>query len=256
MKESLNIVLGCCLLFSLTFCQMERNAEEQSSDRSEAQEIVEAAIEAAGGAKYDDLELSFDFREHHYQAQRKQGEFEYKRMATDSMGRHVEDVLTNQGLVRFMDGSPTALPAKDSAAYSNSVNSVIYFVLLPYFLNDPAAQKSYLGKSVIKGVSYHKVKVVFEQEGGGEDFQDEFVYWFNEDDFGLDYLAYNYLTEGGGSRFRQAYNIRTIGGIRFADYYNLKPAKPTRAIETFDKLFLSDGLKVLSEIVTEDIKVK
>ena len=36
-------------------------------------------------------------------------------------------------------------------------------------------------------------------------------------------MAYNYLTDGGGTRFRVAYNQRTIGPIRVQDYRNLKP---------------------------------
>ncbi|NND06617.1 MAG: hypothetical protein HKN87_09570 [Saprospiraceae bacterium] len=239
----------------LTLCIISCDEPDRANEESEAQQIVDAAILAAGGSKYENIELSFDFREHRYTASRSEGAFEYTRLGVDSLGREVRDVLNNQGLFRYIGGALTEIAAEDSIAYANSVNSVIYFALLPYFLNDPAAIKTYLGKMQIEGNLYHKIKVVFKQEGGGKDYQDEFVYWFNDQDFGMDYLAYNYLTEGGGSRFRQAFNVRRVAGIRFADFYNLKPSVATRDIQIFDSLLLNSGLEKLSEIRTENIKV-
>ena len=107
----------------------------------------------------------------------------------------------------------------------------------------------------INGSKYQKVKITFNQKKGGKDFEDEYIYWINKETKTMDYLAYNYLVDGGGARFREAYNIRTIKGIRFADYVNYKPIEKTRDINTFGDLFQNQGLKELSKIESENIIV-
>ena len=72
----------------------------------------------------------------------------------------------------------------------------------------------------------------------------------------MDYLAYNYLTDGGGARFREAYNVRQIKGVRFADYINYEPEPETREVERFDSLYNEGKLKELSRIDTEDVVVE
>ncbi len=64
--------------------------------------------------------------------------------------------------------------------YTSSVNSVLYFVQLPYLLNDPAVIKSYEGTQKVLGETYEVLKVTFRPSGGGEDFQDEYRYRFHE----------------------------------------------------------------------------
>jgi len=71
--------------------------------------------------------------------------------------------------------------------------------------------------------SYYKLKVTFDQDGGGDDFDDTYVYFFNKATFKPDYLAYDFHVNGGGMRFREAYNERYVNGIRFVDYNNMKP---------------------------------
>lgn len=90
-------------------------------------------------------------------------------------------------------------------------------------MNDKAVNKLYLGKVLIKGNEYYKIKVTFNEEGGGEDFEDVFVYWVQTGTFKVDYLAYSYAVNGGGIRFKEAYNERFVNGIRFVDYNNCKP---------------------------------
>ncbi len=243
-------------LMLLTSCGTTPEVEQSNVKVDRAQGIVDSAIISSGGARYSDLEVSFDFRAHHYEAHRSDGRFEYQRTFTDSLGRQVRDVLDNHGLQRYVDERLVTLTARDSIAYASSVNSTVYFVLQPYFLNDPAAIKEYLGLVWINDVPYHKIQVTFEKEGGGRDYEDEFVYWFRKDDLRLDYIAYNYLTDGGGARFREGFNHRTIQGIRFVDYLNYKPMTPSRAVAEFDRMYEEGGLAFVSEIKTENIVVR
>ena len=69
----------------------------------------------------------------------------------------------------------------------------------------------------------------------------------------MDYLAYSYEVDGGGVRFREAYNTRKIGGVLFQDYVNYKHLKNTD-VSTFDILFEKGELKELSRIELENVK--
>ncbi len=247
------------LFLSLWSCQQPAEEEQpptlEEKTPSQAEKIIEEAIAAHGGDVVDKSLTTFLFRDRRYEAARRGGKYEYKRIFRDSVNNYVEDVLSNDGFYRLSQGEKVDLPAERSAAFANSVNSVIYFAFLPYFLNDPAVQSAYLGTETIKSAPYHKIKITFEQEKGGKDYEDEFIYWFHQDSLTMDYLAYNYITDGGGARFRSAYNIRRIDGIRFADYVNYKPQEKRRDIENFGQLYEEGVLEELSKIETENIEV-
>jgi hypothetical protein len=98
-------------------------------------------------------------------------------------------------------------------------------------------------------------KVTFSQEGGGEDFEDVFVYWINKETFLMEYFGYSYLTDGGGIRFREAINQREVGGIIFSDYMNYEGAKANTDVEGLAQKFLSNELSKLSEIFLENLEV-
>ena len=68
--------------------------------------------------------------------------------------------------------------------------------------------------------------------------------------------AYNYLTDGGGVRFREAKNIREIDGFLFQDYNNYKPKNKATALDSLPKLFEKASLLLISEIKNKNIKVE
>jgi hypothetical protein len=221
------------------------------------QRIVDRLIAAHGGEIIHRSVIDFDQRGRHYRATRTDGVFQYERLFEDSTGA-VRDVLNNDGFYRQIDGTRVALEAERARAFESSVNSVLYFALLPYNLNDAAVQKRYLEETVVEGEPYHKIEVTFRQEGGGKDFEDRFIYWIHRDRYTMDYLAYDFLIDGGGSRFRKAVNPRVINGVRFADYENYVAddlQQPGLAIETYDRRFEAGTLRLLSEIKMENIVV-
>lgn len=242
-RTSVALLLLICLLAA---CRPEAPS---------AQQIVDKAIVAHGGSKFDKGIVQFRLRDKVYRSLRDNGAFVYSRSFTDSTGQHIHDMLRNSGFTRTINDEVINLPDERKQAFSNSVNSVIYFALLPYFLNDAAVQKEYLGEATIKGEPYHKVKVTFAKEGGGEDHEDEYVYWFHQKNHTMDYLAYSFIVDGGGTRFREAVNPRTIGGIRFQDYINYSVADKSFPIQNYDKAFEAGKLKQLSEINLEEIQV-
>ncbi len=226
-----------------------------STHVEDAQGIVQKSILAHGGDLYEKSKIEFDFRGRHYVAQRENGAYEYQRIFDDSLGVY-HDILTNNGFKRLLNNEEVNLTEKWKGRYSNSVNSVVYFALLPFGLNDEAVNKKLLGEEDIKGKAYYKIEVTFNQEGGGEDFDDVFVYWINKDNYRMDYFGYYYHTDGGGIRFREGVNVREKGGIVFSDYINYKGPAGYKDVAGLAELFKNNKLEKLSEIRLENLEVK
>lgn len=236
------------LITTLFFALLSISAFNQSD--IDAQKIIDKSIKKQNGKKVAKGSFSFDFRKYHYTYKRNQGSFEYTRKHKET---GVKDILTNDGIKRMSDGKEVILTEKQKGSYSRSVNSVHYFTFLPYFLNDPAVGKELIGEAEIKGKTYHKIRVTFDQDGGGDDHDDIYIYWIDTDDYSLDYLAYSFRVNGGGVRFRSAYNPRKVGGVLFQDYVNFKHDKDT-PVEDLDLLFDSNELIELSRIELTSIK--
>ncbi|MDH5381726.1 MAG: hypothetical protein OEW75_12780 [Cyclobacteriaceae bacterium] len=220
------------------------------------QKIVDKAIEVSGGDKYLNSSISFKFRDYDYIGTRKDGLFTYERIFSDNTGK-IRDIYDNNGFIRELNGKKIAVPDSMAIKYLNSINSVFYFALLPYGLNDPAVYKAYKGLDSIDGGIYHKVEISFDEQGGGKDFDDVFLYWIDTSSFNIDYFGYTYKTDGGGARFRKAYNSRDINGLRFQDYINYKPVdEKVTPLLKFDSLFQKQGMTELSRIELEEIKVE
>ena len=215
-----------------------------------AQQIIDKTILISGANKVANAEISFTFRNKKYVAIRENGNFKLMR-TYDS----IVEQLTNQGFERFINLEKQTLPISEISKYSNSINSVHYFSVLPYGLNDTAVKKKLLPPSIIKGKEYYKVKISFSEDGGGEDFEDVFIYWVGKEDFLIDYLAYSYHTNGGGKRFRVLKEQCIKNGIRFVDYHNYKPLDETISLVDIDVVFENNQLKKVSEIVLENIEV-
>ncbi len=259
--------LQCLVLtLALSFCSNPSGYKTENSSESEkpildsqARQIIDEAIKVHGGDKYNTAHIEFDFRGRRYTSSRNQGIFIYERIFPDTVkGKPViiTDVLNNEGFKRMVGEDEMPLNDDFRARYSRSVNSVLYFVQLPYGLNDQAVTKKYLGQSSIRGEPYDKVEVTFEQESGGEDFQDVFIYWFHRENKTMDYFAYSYLTDNGGLRFRESINPRTINGIRFSDYINYKADYNKYKLADLEQLFNKGQLEEASRIISENIDVE
>ncbi|NJL13516.1 MAG: hypothetical protein HC913_11265 [Microscillaceae bacterium] len=217
-------------------CQSPRSAENLDSNQttsasrlpdtlSPSQQIIRSAIAAHGGEQYKQISLSFDFRDKTYQLRRQDGKFEYTRIFKDSSGATIRDVLHNEGFSRFMNEKQVEVPGEKARAYSNSINSVAYFALLPFNLQDEAVKSRLLGIDTIQGQAYQEIEVRFKAESGGQDFEDVYVYWFHTQDKTLDYLAYSFEVNEGGTRFRVAKNRRSLPGLYFRIMIIMKGTK-------------------------------
>lgn len=219
-----------------------------------AQEIIDKSILASGAQQVENSEISFEFRNNKYKALRNNGLYKlYRTYTKDSIV--INDVLTNDGYTRKENDILVTVPDSMKVRYSNSINSVHYFSVLPYGLNDKAVKKRLLNSSNVKGVDYYKIEITFSENGGGEDFEDVFIYWVRKDNFLIDYLAYAYQTNGSGKRFRELKEQCIKNGIRFVDYINYKPPEKNTKLVDLDKAYENNKLVKVSEIVLEEIRV-
>lgn len=245
-----NLFIGLLLVLLIASC---KNKVEVSLP--DATKIIEKSIEVSGGSVIANSEITFKFRDLFYKAKRRNGFFELSRthVKDDSV---ITDILTNSKFERYVNDSLINLSNDDKQKFSSSVNSVHYFSVLPYGLTNKAVNHKYLNSTEIAGEPYHIIEVTFNQEGGGEDFKDVFLYWIHKNNFRVNYLAYQYFTEGGGLRFREAFNERYINGVRFVDYNNFKPETKLVKLTELEALFTSGNLELISTIDLEDVEVQ
>lgn len=243
----MNRLLLLTLFFTVFSCKDKDNLPT-------AQIIVDKSIEACGGELYSKNAISFDFRDRHYSSEPK-GKQKILKRRTKNDSLDLLDIKWPDKFERFSNDTLVTLADSTANSLSNSVNSVHYFAYLPFGLNDAAVNKELLGTAEVKGEEYYKVRVTFDQAGGGDDFDDVYVYWFNVETNKPDFLAYEFHVNGGGQRFREAFNERVVDGIRFVDYKNYKSNNLKVPIHKIDNLFEAGELELLSEIKLENIIV-
>lgn len=237
------------------------DAPPADSSRARARALLDSARMAAGADVLDSgARVTFGFRGRRFRLDRPGGGFSYARSYRDSLGRQVQEVLTSDTLRRRVDGRPAPLTGAERQTVRTAVNSVAYFALLPFPLADPAVQPRYAGADTVRGVPYHRVEVTFRKQGGGRDWQDRFLYWFDQRDFSMDYLAYAYglgSSEETGTRFREAFNVRRREGVRLADYRNYTTdSLPPSALERYSRLFEADSLRLVSTVALDTPSVQ
>lgn len=244
------------LMFLIGFITLAGCKDQKDVPLDMAQHVIDEAIKAVGGEQFKSAIIDFDFRDRHYKATRDRWNFQFERIWKDSLNTY-RDLIYNNGYQRYINDSLVKVPDSLAVKYSSSINAVHYFSILPYGLNGKAVNKSYLGEVEIKGKSYYKIKITFDEDGGGDGYQDIFVYWINKNTYYVDYLGYYYdeAPDDRGIRFREAYNRREVNGLSFTDYNNFNPTDSLALVYNLDSLFVTNKLKLLSKIELKNISV-
>lgn len=218
-----------------------------------ADEVINKAIETHGGERYDNMLVEFDFRNRHFKAKIQNGQYVYERSFRSDEG-WVRDIYQKDTFSRMINDRRVVLSGENRRSFQNGTNSVIYFALLPFHLDDPVINRQLMRSVKIKNEPYYKVEVTF-GDGGGENFESTYVYWVHKKNFTVDYLAYSFNINGGGVRFREASEARVVEGVRFQNYrnYTIKEDYPTHEL---DYAFEQGKLELVSEINLENIQVR
>ena len=178
--------------------------------------ILKAAGNEAYASRYA---TAFRFRNATFNLVANAGNYAYVRTQLNSAGNTVIDSLTNKGIARYIDGSPTELTPKDSIALFEQVNSVAWFARLPHVLEEPAVRKDFLN---LTGAGQNEVafRVSFSQDGGGIDFKDSYVFWADTVKNELTKLAYVFYTGKGGVRLRELSEAEMCNGLWLGSWKN------------------------------------
>ena len=232
--------------------QKESKNKELSENKISPDYIIQKAIEYSGKDKIKDNKVIFEFRDKTYISERICNQFKLTRIDSS---KNVKDVFYKDEVKRKINGKSVQLADTTAAAIKSSINSVHYFVHLPYRLKDPAVMAKRLKDDTINNKAYYQLQVKFKEKGGGEDFQDIYHYWFDQEDFSLDYLAYKFYTNDGGMRFRAKRIEKRLDGVIFQDYNNFKPASDNIQIDQLSTAYKNNQLEKVSEIITNPISV-
>ncbi len=242
-----------CFLFYflVTSCVNAVSLDKESSEQVELDSsflLLNEMLEAHG--ELGDYE--FTFRDVLYGMRETVHGFSYTKIVQTDTAL-IQDLLSDEGFSRSVNDEDIFLSKEDQMKYQESLNSVMYFVCLPQRLTDPGVNIEVMKSTAIQDQAYSVLKVTFDEEGGGTDFEDVFYYWINQSNHQMDFLAYQYNVNGGGVRFREAFNSRMIEGMRFQDYVNYGAPVGT-PLDSLPVLFEQDRLEQLSMILTEDVR--
>lgn len=251
MKKVIGLV-GIVIL--MIACKNESKQSMTEFSELTVNEIMHKTMEIHGSNLIENSTMTFSFRSADFMVNRKNGDFLYGRLTTRDRDT-ITDHYTNKKTTHYINGIPQQLPDSVLTIITSGVNSVVYFAQLPYSLDGDAVNKKIKGSDTINGERYYEIEVTFDENGGGEDHDDVFLYWIHEQDFTVDYLAYSYCEEECGLRFRESVNRRVINGVIVQDYNNYRAKNQDPELTDLDDLFQKDGLELLSEIKTENVNL-
>lgn len=220
-------------------------------------EIVDRAIEHHGGEIYHRSESEMTMCSgsgcYRISVRMDDGMYVYRVAGPISTG-HREVEASNDALAHWHEGAPQQVAPADEQRLRDWAMARIYFVYLPFRLNDPGVIQRDLGLEIWDGRRLQRVKVTF-PVGSSTDAQDEFMYWFDPSSARLEQFAYSFEGEPGGIRFRRLFNHRRIGGLLFFDQENLGLGGEHLSVDRITPAFVKESMRDISTVTLEDVRV-
>ena len=226
---------------------------------SDRLEIVDRAIEHHGGELFESSRVRLTVAS-------RSGSFDVD-STTD--GDHFEYVIRdseesdereyrrdNRALEVTESGEPMDMDEREQVRAESYVNQRMYFLFLPYKLNDPGTFKEDQGLEEWNGRQLNRVRVTFEP-GSSAGADSAYVYWFDPETARLEQFAYDY-SAGTGLRFRTLRNYRRIGGLLFydADNYGLNTPDGGLTVDDITPAYVEEELPLVSQIELRDVDVE
>ncbi|MEM1245345.1 MAG: DUF6503 family protein [Acidobacteriota bacterium] len=259
-------LLAMLALTGATFACAEPNdavaaspdSEPAPAVKAERLDVVDRAIALHGGDRVSDAEISLTISS-------KSGSFDVETRRDGESFEHriieVKDGVervhrqTNSELTLTEDGENVEISEDESARRLSYVNQRMYFLFLPYKLNDPGVFKEDLGLETWDGRALQKVRVSFQPESSAG-ASSEYMYWFDPETSRLEQFAYDY-SGGTGLRFRRLFNYREVGGVLFydAENYGLNEKSGDLSVNLVTPEYAADELPLVSTITLSAIEV-
>ena len=226
---------------------------------SERLEIVDRAIEHHGGELFEQSRVRLTVAS-------RSGSFDVEQVADgDRFEQRIRASNGNDERVYRRDnmalevtegGQPMEMDETEHARAESYVNQRMYFLFLPYKLNDPGTWKEDQGLEEWNGRPLHRVRVTF-AAGSSAGADSAYIYWFDPETARLEQFAYDY-SEGTGLRFRVLKNYRRIGGLLFydADNYGLNTQEGGLTVNDINPAYVEEELPLVSQIEHRDVHVE
>lgn len=258
-RATLALTVAACFLA----CTLAEPAAEPRSTAppgtSDRLEIVDRAIEHHGGDLFEHsrVRLTVASRSGSFDVDSTTDgdRFEYVIRASEGSDER-EYRRDNRALEVTEAGEPMDMDETGRVRAESYVNQRMYFLFLPYKLNDPGTYKEDQGLEEWNGRQLHRVRVTFEPDSSaGAD--SAYVYWFDPETARLEQFAYDYST-GTGLRFRTLRNYRRVGGLLFydADNYGLNTPDGGLTVDDITPTYVAEELPLVSQIEHRDVHVE
>ncbi|MCY3931167.1 MAG: hypothetical protein OXH70_05580 [Acidobacteria bacterium] len=226
---------------------------------SDRLDIVDRAIEHHGGELFEHsrVRLTVASRSGSFDVDSTTDgdRFEYviRASAGDDQREYRRD---NAALEVTESGESMDMDEREQVRAESYVNQRMYFLFLPYKLNDPGTFKEDQGLEEWNGRQLHRVRVTFEPDSSaGAD--SAYIYWFDPETARLEQFAYDY-SAGTGLRFRTLRNYRRIGGLLFydADNYGLNTPDGGLTVDDITPAYVEEELPLVSRVELRDVDVE
>ncbi len=226
---------------------------------SERLEIVDRAIEHHGGELFEQsrVKLTVASRSGSFDVDSMADGDRFEQLIRASNGADEREYRRDNLALEVTEGGrPMEMDETEHARAESYVNQRMYFLFLPYKLNDPGAWKEDQGLEEWNGRQLHRVRITF-APGTSDGADSAYVYWFDPETARLEQFAYDY-EEGTGLRFRILKNYRRIGGLLFydADNYGLNTRDGGLTVDDINPVYVEQELPLVSQIELRGIEVE
>lgn len=226
-----------------------------ASERPEGEALLRQARKAHGADRLEHATVEFALDGARFRVERDGERFAYARTWADRSGLVFRDVLTAEGLERTIDGRAVGLGEAARREAATALRAAVYLALLPFSLDGAAEEALVLTPDTLSGQAYERVALPLDRAAPGLDERGRLVLWIHPERHTVDYLAYRYAADGGGARFRAAYEPRTVEGVRFANHYEFSGDLLEVPVEGLGQFYERGELNFLGRVELDSVRV-
>ena len=196
------LLLAVAALFSC-----EQNTK---SDTLSARALLDSAIVAHGGQKFEGATIEFGLNNYDFALKRDGYNYDYMMYQERDSAMHTVKTF-NGGITYHIDDSLVDPGARQITLIRERVNNVAYDFYIPLSFTGNDVVLTYLGQENMRLKPYHKLKVTYKQIEGAEPDERAYVLWMDADTYEIDFIAKQNETTSGRKQFMA--DIKPARGI-------------------------------------------